>query len=142
MYWGLGWYHSKMLDAGRVERLWLAMAVAMVWMVGVGSQADSQRPLPHLEQLPQTHIARQRLQRAPTQLPARRLSCLQRGRLVLVAALFRAESLPLPRLVPELWPETITSPKRGPKPSQQRQKQKQRERKKRQKAAQRRKRAA
>ncbi|HEX6551877.1 MAG TPA: transposase [Ktedonobacteraceae bacterium] len=27
---GLGWHHSKMQDAGRVERLWLAMAVAMV----------------------------------------------------------------------------------------------------------------
>jgi len=139
---GLGWHHNKMRDAGRVERLWLAMAVAMVWMIGVGSYADSHCPLACLEQLPATHIARQRLQRAPTQLPARRLSCLQRGRLVLVAALFKAEPLPLPRLVPEPWPETITSPKRGPKPSQQRQKQKRRERKKRQKAAQRRTRAA
>jgi hypothetical protein len=139
---GLGWHHSKMLDAGRVERLWLAMAVAMVWMVGVGSQADSQRPLPNLEHLPQAHIARKRLQRAPTQLPARRLSCLQRGRLLLVAGLFKAAPLPLARFVPEPWPETSTPPKQGPKPSQQRQKQKRRERKKRQKAAQRRKVAA
>jgi hypothetical protein len=136
---GLGWHHCKMLDAGRVERLWLAMAVAMVWMVGVGSHADSQRPLPCLEQLPATHIARQRLQRAPTQPPVRRLSCLQRGRLVLLAVLFRAEPLPLARFVPEPWPETVPSPKRGLKPSQQRQRQKQRARKKRQRAAQRRK---
>jgi hypothetical protein len=139
---GLGWHHSKMLDAGRVERLWLAMAVAMVWMVGVGSHADSQRPVACFEQLPQTHIARQRLQRAPTQLPVRRLSCLQRGRLVLLAALFKAEPLPLATFVPEPWPQTVTPPKRGPKPSQQRHRQKQRERKKRQKAAQRRKVAA
>jgi hypothetical protein len=27
---GLGWHPSLMQDAGRVERLWLAMAVAMV----------------------------------------------------------------------------------------------------------------
>jgi len=139
---GLGWHHSKMRDAGRVERLWLAMAVAMVWMVGVGSHADSERPVACLEQLPERHIARQRLHRAPTQPPTRRLSCLQRGRLVLLAALFKAEPLPLVRLVPEPWPETVTPLKRGPKPSQQRQRQKRRERKKRQKAAHHRKTAA
>lgn len=136
---GLGWHHSKMQDARRVERLWLALAVAMVWLVSVGSQADSQGPLACLEQLPQTHVARQRLKRAPTQPPVRRLSCLQRGRLVLLAALFRAQPLPLARFVPEPWPQTVTPPKRGLKPSQQRQRQKRRERKKRQKAAQRRK---
>lgn len=118
------------------------MAVAMVWMVGVGSQADSQRPVACLEQLPQRHIARQRLQRVPTQVPTRRLSCLQRGRLVRLSALFKAEPLPLVRLVPEPWPETVTPPNRGPKPSQQRQRQKRRERKKRQQAAQQRKTAA
>ncbi len=139
---GLGWHHSKMLDAGRVERLWLAMAVAMVWMVAVGSQADSQRPIACWEQLPQAHIARKRLQRAPTQPPVRRLSCLQRGRLVLLAALFRAEPLPLARFVPEPWPETVRPPKKDPKLSQRRQRQKRREYKKRQKAAQRRKAAA
>ncbi len=139
---GLGWHHSKMLDAGRVERLWLAMAVAMVWMISLGSHADSQRPVACLEQLPQRQIARQRLQRAPTQPPARRLSCLQRGRLVLVAALFKAEPLPLAAFVPEPWPQTVTPPKQGSKPSQQRQRKKRRERKKRQKAAQPRKAAA
>jgi hypothetical protein len=136
---GLGWHHSKMLDAGRVERLWLAMAVAMVWLVGVGSQADSQHLVACLEQLPETHIARKRLQRVPTQPPARRLSCLQRGRLVLLATLFTAEPLPLARFVPEPWPQTVMPPKRGLKPSQQRQREKRRERKKRHKAAQRRK---
>ena len=139
---GLGWHHSKMQDAGRVERLWLAMAVAMVWMVGLGSQVDSQLAEPCLEHLPEAHIARKRLKRALTQPPARRLSCLQRGRLQLVAALFKAEPLPLSGLVPEPWPETITPPKKGPEPSKQRQREKRRARKKRYKAAQRRKTAA
>jgi hypothetical protein len=70
-------------------------------MVGLGSQADSQRSLPNLEHLPLAHIARQRLQREPTQLPARRLSCLQRSRLLLVATLFKAAPLPLARFMPE-----------------------------------------
>src|SRR5438105_6891855 len=139
---GLGWHHSKMHDAGRVERLWLAMAVAMVWMVSLGRQGDRQRPLPSLEQLPEKHIARQRMKRASTQQPVRRLSCLQRGRLLLVAALFKTEALPLGRLVPEPWPETIIPPKKLPKPAKQRQRQKRRERKKRHKATQRRKAAA
>ena len=30
---GFGWHHEKMHDAGRVERLWLAMAVAMVFLI-------------------------------------------------------------------------------------------------------------
>ena len=35
----------------------------------LGSQADSHRPQPCLEQLPEAHIARKRLQRAPTRKP-------------------------------------------------------------------------
>ena len=129
-----------MQDAGRVERLWLAMAVAMVWTVSLGSQADSLRSQPCLEHLPQEHIARKRMKRLPTQQPPRRLSCLQRGRLMLLAALFKAEALPLAQLVPEPWPEAVTPPKKTPKPSTKRQREKQRKR--RQKAARRHKAAA
>lgn len=39
---GWGWHHSKMREASRVERFWLAMAAALVWTVSVGNQADSQ----------------------------------------------------------------------------------------------------
>ncbi len=138
-----GWHHSKMREAGRVERLWLAMAVAQLWAVSVGCQVEQQqeRQGPAAD-LPATHLARRRRQRPADQPPPRRLSCVVRGRLGLVAALFNALVLPCGRLVPEPWPETITPPKKGPKPSQQRQREKRRERKKRQKAAQRRKGAA
>jgi hypothetical protein len=34
-----GWHHSKMQNAHRVERLWLA--VAQVWAVSVGCQAGT-----------------------------------------------------------------------------------------------------
>src|SRR5215468_3199380 len=57
---GFGWHHEKMQDAGRVERLWLAMAVAMVWMVSLGIKAESQLPVVCPEQLPEQHIARKR----------------------------------------------------------------------------------
>ena len=58
---GLGGHHRKMHDAGRVERLWLAMAVAMVGMVGLGSQADRKPPRPSLEPLPEKPSARKRM---------------------------------------------------------------------------------
>ena len=117
---GWGWQHSKMRDASRVERLWLAMAVAMVWTVSVGSQAEGQVH----------HPAR------------RRLSCLQRGRLILLAALLNAAALPLGKIVPEPWPEVVTPPKRPPVPTKQRRREQRRAYKRRRKAAGRRQPAA
>ncbi len=50
---GWGWQHSKMQAASRVERLWLAMAVALVWTVRLGSQADSQLPVADVYNTPE-----------------------------------------------------------------------------------------
>ncbi len=139
---GWGWQHSKMDQASRVERLWLAMAVALVWTVRLGSQADSQLTRGNMESLPAAHIAHQRLNGQPGQRPARRLSCPQRGRLVLLAALMQAEDLPLGVIVAEPWPEQVTRCKRRANPTKVQQKAKVQERKRRYKAARRRRRAA
>src|SRR3989441_4127836 len=53
---GLGWHHSKMRDAGRVERLWLAVAGAVGGVVGVGRHADSRRPVDSFEPVAARHI--------------------------------------------------------------------------------------
>ena len=37
---GLGWHHTKMTDPQRAERLWLAIAVATLWVVSLGGKAD------------------------------------------------------------------------------------------------------
>jgi hypothetical protein len=113
-----GWHHSKMQEASRVERLWLAMAVAQVWTVSVGCQAEVQQEQNHpAANLPATHIARRRRKRPAGQPAPRRLSCVVRGRLSLVAALFNAEILPCGRLRAEAWPETITAPRKLPSAS-------------------------
>ncbi len=113
-----GWHHSKMVEASRVERLWLAMAVAQLWTVSVGCQAEEkQRQEPLSESLPTKHIARRRRKRPAGQPPERRLSCVVRGRLGLVAALFTAEILPCSRLLPEAWPQIITAPRKLPSAS-------------------------
>lgn len=139
---GWGWHHSKMHEASRVERLWLAMAVAFVWSVAVGSQADSQRPRPCPEHVPPMHVARKRTQGAQEQHVARRLSCPVCGRLGLLAALLTAQEVPFLRLVAEPWPESVTPLKRVVNSTKARQQAQKQTRKRRYKAARRRKRAA
>lgn len=139
---GFGWHQEKMQDAGRVERLWLAMAVAMVFLLSLGTQAESQLPVACPELLPTQHIAHKRSKHASSRPPERRLSCARRGRLVLLAALLQAEDLPVGRLVPQSWPETVVSPKKATPASKVRQREKQRERKRQRKKAARHRKAA
>ena len=100
---GWHWEQTKMLDPARAERLWLAVAVATLWTVSVGCQAEVKHARPQLTQLPEHHIARKR---ATGQRPPRALSCFRRGRLVIVAALCRGQSLPGGSLLPEAWPHS------------------------------------
>lgn len=133
-----GWHHSKMQRASSVERLWLAMALAQLWCVSLGCQAEArlEEQVQHTEpgaSLPTTHFARQRRKRPMGQLPARRLSCVVRGRLELLALLFQAKTFPVGSLQAELWPQTMTSPrKQSPSVLSKKKTQKEKKRRKRQ----------
>jgi hypothetical protein len=130
-----GWHHSKMQEARRVERFWLAMAVAQLWSVSVGCQAEEeQHQEPLGESLPTKHIACRRRKRPASELPAGRLSCVVRGRLGLLAALFKAEVLPCGRLLAEAWPQNVASPRKLPSASALRQRERKREHKRRSRA--------
>ena len=51
---GFGWHHTKMDDPERAERLWLAIAVATLFLVSVGGQAEANLPpssLPSLSEM-------------------------------------------------------------------------------------------
>jgi hypothetical protein len=127
-----GWHHSKMQTASCVERLWLAMAVAQVWMVSLGCQMEAQeQQVRGGEHLPARHIATRRRKRPVGQPPPRRLSCVVRGRLGFLAALVSAQSLPCGKFVPQAWPESISPPRKLPRPSAQRERQRKREQKRR-----------
>jgi hypothetical protein len=134
-----GWHHSKMERASSVERLWLAMALAQLWCVSLGCQAEAKREaeLLHHEpgaSLPERHIAHRRRKRAVGQLPARRLSCVVRGKLILLARQYQSEPLPVGLLQAGPWPESITAPQKQSKPSVVKKKtQKEKDRRKRQK---------
>jgi hypothetical protein len=103
---GWHWEQTKMTNPARAERLWLAMAVATLWTVSVGCQAEITRPRPDVSRLPVHHIARRRASR---QAPVRTLSCFRRGRLVIVAALCTGQALPMGRMRPELWPQSCAA---------------------------------
>ena len=98
---GWQWHQTKMTDPARATRLWLAIAVATLWVVSVGGEADARLPVSSLEALPELHVARRRgTQRARVRL----VSCFRRGVLTILTALLLGEALPLGGFVPEPWP--------------------------------------
>jgi len=101
---GWHWEQTKMTHPRRAERLWLAMAVAMLWTVSVGCQAEASLPLPDLAALPERHVARRQASR---RRPPRTCSCFLRGRLVIVAALTAGLPVPVGQLLPEPWPKSL-----------------------------------
>src|SRR6266852_1333118 len=106
---GWHWHQTKMEDPERAERLWLAIAVATLWVVSVGGQADATLPVSSLEALPPTHVARRK---ATGRSRPRMLSCFARGLLTIVAALMRGDGLLVGRFLPEPWPSTPSPPRK------------------------------
>ena len=98
---GWQWQQTKIVEPARAARLWLAIAVATLWVLSVGGEADASLPVSTLSDLPATHIAR----RGATQRSQPRLlSCFRRGLLGILAAAIRGEILPQGRFDPEPWP--------------------------------------
>lgn len=92
---GFRWEQTKMTDPARATRLWLVLALAHLWTVSVGGEAeldDFALPDPTLAPV-----------YPATTLP-RSLSCLNRGWLRIVIALIAHRPLPLGRFWPEPWP--------------------------------------
>ncbi len=110
---GWHWHQTKMTDPARAERLWLALAVATLWVVSVGGEADATMPASSLEALPPTHIARRR---ARTQAVARQVSCFRRGLLLILVRLVQGRAMPVGQFLPESWPgeQTAAGPPRPP----------------------------
>lgn len=100
---GWQWQQTQITDPDRATRFWLAIAVATLWVVSVGGEADATLPASSFDELPVTHIARRRTtKRARPRL----LSCFRRGLLVILAAALTGAALPFGRFYPEPWPTT------------------------------------
>ena len=108
---GWQWQQTKMSDPARASRLWLAIAVATLWVVSVGGQADAVLPCSSLQALPELHVARRR---ASKRSRPRLHSCFARGVRLILVALLQGEPLPFGCFIPEPWPSTLPPRKQAP----------------------------
>jgi hypothetical protein len=92
---GWGWQSSRITDPKRAERQWLAMAVATLWMLTLGTQAELEQAA-----VPQGHNP---FPNRPTSKhpQLRRLSCFALGLIVLPILLSHALPLKMPPLLPQ-----------------------------------------
>lgn len=123
---GWDWQNTRMNEAARAERLWLAIALATLWTVNRGGCAEAETEAgaaqSQLERLPPTHIARRRLAAKAQGLtvaqvgerPVRQLSIFRQGCLSLNNQIRRGEGVKLGRFVPEEWPTTFALTRQAP----------------------------
>jgi hypothetical protein len=90
-----------MTQPARAARLWLAVAVATLWLLSVGGWAEETIPASTLLDV-SAALAHQRRQRRATRL--RLVSTFRRGWITVVVALLRQTPLPLGAFRPEPWP--------------------------------------
>ena len=99
-----------MTDPARATRMWLAIAVATLWVVSVGGHADATLSASMLDDVPA--LVGTRCQATPRSRP-RLLSCFRRGVIQIVTTLLAHGRLPIGRFVPEPWPESIDMQEHG-----------------------------
>jgi hypothetical protein len=99
---GWQWQRTRMAQPDRAARLWLAVAVATLWLLSVGGAAEEMIPESTLLDV-QAPRADQRRQRRATRL--RLVSIFRRGWITILVALLRHAPLPLGAFLPEPWPK-------------------------------------
>jgi hypothetical protein len=117
---GLDWHLTRMRDTKRVERLWLAIAVATLWLVSVGGEADARLEASSLRPLAQPQLTPEGQSHSESELNSipqgtrkglpRLVSCFRRGFLIILAAAFKGEPLPIGSFVPDFSAEPIPVP--------------------------------
>ena len=110
---GWQWHRTRMRDPDRAARLWLAVAVATLWLLSVGGAADETIPSSTLLDVTALCPGRTRTRRA-TRL--RLVSVFRQGWVALLVALLRQEPLPEGHLVPEPWPAVPPWAEETPEP--------------------------
>jgi hypothetical protein len=98
---GWQWQRTRMTDPQRASRRWLAVAVATLGLVRVGSEVEDTIPESTLWSLVNVDLKPQR-QRQATRL--RLVSVFRRGWVALLGALLDDAPLPSGRFQPDPWP--------------------------------------
>jgi hypothetical protein len=92
---GFGWQRTRMTDPDRAARLWLAVAIATLWLLSVGGDVEQAT-------LPPTPLFTLPRRRRATRL--RLVACLRLGWQRILAACLNQQPLPWGRFWPEPWP--------------------------------------
>jgi hypothetical protein len=101
---GWQWQRTRMCDPQRAARLWLAVAVATLWLLSVGGMAEETLPVSTLLPLANADCPPSR----PRQATCLRLvSVFRQGWITILVALLNQRRLPLGRFVPEPWPPAV-----------------------------------
>lgn len=99
-----------MTDPARAARLWLAVAVATLWLLAIGGEADPSVPESTLldvsAALPDP--AADNRGGPPPSRSRRRVSLFRRGWVCWLVTLINGDPLPLGRFIPEPWPRSPT----------------------------------
>jgi Transposase DDE domain len=118
---GWQWQHTRMSDPARAERLWLAIAVATLWLLRVGGEAEQKGWDKEAEASAEEDLlAALATKKAPPAKKQRRtkrwrlVSVFALGWLVILSALVKHAPLPRGRWYPEPWPEGEDSPSQPP----------------------------
>jgi hypothetical protein len=98
---GWQWQRTRMTEPQRAARLWLAVAVATLWLLSVGGIADASIPVGTLPPLPANLLPPSHPRQA-TRL--RLVSVFRQGWQCILVALLHHRRLPTGRFVPEPWP--------------------------------------
>ena len=98
---GWPWQRTHMTKPERAARLWLAVAVATLWLLSVGGEAEETIPASTVPDITALVPGQPRTRRA-TRL--RLVRVFRRGWHRILVALLDQAPLPLGRFVPEPWP--------------------------------------
>jgi hypothetical protein len=98
---GWQWQRTHMTKPERAARLWLAVAVATLWLLSVGGEAEETIPASTVPDVTALVPQPPRTRRA-TRL--RRVSVFRRGWNLILVALLDQAPLPIGRFAPEPWP--------------------------------------
>jgi hypothetical protein len=99
---GWQWQLTRMTDPQRAARLWLAVAVATLWLLSVGGMAEDTLPVSTVPPLTDADGPASQPRRA-TQL--RLVSSFRQGWITILVALLNQRHLPQGRFFPEPWPQ-------------------------------------
>jgi len=98
---GWRWEYTRMTDPKRASRLWLVIAVATLWVLSVGGEADANIPVHSFVSLPENEVDKQIIHKKTS---PRLLSCFRRGLILIIIALIDHKPLLLGTFFPEPWP--------------------------------------